>query len=371
MPGSGSARVISIDLNAGFGGIEAYLERLSALITENAELFALVQLPELAARLRVHGVRVIKLPQLPHALRGLNILAAAALLPLIVTKHEIGTVHTNGYADILCLVPSKVLRRRTIATRHQVFEIDVPFMRAPSRYLARWLYLRLAPIADLIVCVSGAVGRDLSSRSPRSMVRVIPNWVATLPPYSPRPQPGGKFHILFVSRLVEQKGLHILLDAIRPLSNVKLTVVGDGPGRDALETQARGLDVSFEGFQDPTSAYRSADLFVGPYLGPEGMPLVPLEAMSNGLPCILSDIPVHCEISNDGNDALLFRNGLPLDLQEKITKVMGSHELRERLSRCGYEAVKAKYSTSAARAAYSEVFQIGSAGENSSNEVHS
>src|SRR5690606_34605802 len=59
----------------------------------------------------------------------------------------------------------------------------------------------------------------------------------------------GPVRLLAVGRLVEKKGFRVLLDALRelPTSDWRLTIVGDGPERAALESLAAGLPVTFAG----------------------------------------------------------------------------------------------------------------------------
>ena len=109
-----------------------------------------------------------------------------------------------------------------------------------------------------------------------------------------------KTEILFVGRLVPYKGADIVIDALRmlpadALRRTKLTIVGDGPERAALEAQVRNAEltqvVDFVGWvrqEDTLKFYQSADIFCFPSVREFGG-AVALEAMANGLPCIVVD----------------------------------------------------------------------------------
>ena len=131
-----------------------------------------------------------------------------------------------------------------------------------------------------------------------------------------------------MGRLEHYKGLHLLLEAMRGVTGVRLTVVGIGSYREQLEKLASGLDVYFEGFcADTYRFYQTSDIFINPSLGPEGLPIVSLESMAHGLPCIFSALPVHKEISNDGAASLLFEIGDAVDLRIKLSQLIVDAEL--------------------------------------------
>ena len=110
--------------------------------------------------------------------------------------------------------------------------------------------------------------------------------------------------IVFVGRLVEKKGVEILLDALKQLSpdvEWALDVAGDGPLREALEERARPLGdrVVFHGQQSSTDLGRllgRAEVAVFPSVrarsgDQDGLPVALLEAMAAGTPIVASDLP--------------------------------------------------------------------------------
>ena len=121
--------------------------------------------------------------------------------------------------------------------------------------------------------------------------------------------------IAFTGRLVEQKGLTYLLEALpgiaRSVPNVSLTLMGDGPLRGQLEQRAAELGVaarlSITGWIDREEVVRrlsGAGLFVLPSLD-EGMSNALLEAMACGLPAIATNISGNEELIEPGRNGWL------------------------------------------------------------------
>jgi glycosyltransferase involved in cell wall biosynthesis len=94
--------------------------------------------------------------------------------------------------------------------------------------------------------------------------------------------------VLFAGRLVEKKGLSIVLDVSRSLPGIRFLVTGDGPLRHLL----RGAPPNVL-WRKPTgtdamrTCYHAADCVLLPSHG-EGLPLVVQEAMASGLPVVVS-----------------------------------------------------------------------------------
>jgi glycosyltransferase involved in cell wall biosynthesis len=113
----------------------------------------------------------------------------------------------------------------------------------------------------------------------------------------PRAARGGDAtRLLFVGRLAPFKAIDVIIRALARLpERVQLTLVGDGPQRDELESLARMLGVSdrchFLGWREHSELdpiYAESGVLVFPSVRETGGAVV-LEAMSHGLPCVVAD----------------------------------------------------------------------------------
>lgn len=93
---------------------------------------------------------------------------------------------------------------------------------------------------------------------------------------------------LFVGRLVEKKGVDVLAELVRRMNSHHLLIVGDGPLRTLIPAHARNATwFSAIAPEAMPAVYEAADVFLLPSHG-EGLPLSVQEAMSTGLPVIVS-----------------------------------------------------------------------------------
>lgn len=164
---------------------------------------------------------------------------------------------------------------------------------------------------------------------------------------------GTVVRILFVSRLIEGKGLQYVIPELKNVndrvkkkcgSTVELLIVGDGPYRKQLEeivcsTKCTEI-VKFEGRKEKEQVrqyYQDADLFILPSLS-EGMPNVVLEAMACGLPVLMT----HCE----GSRELIVDNGITSTLEgfsDQMVKLCTDMQLRTRMGENGLHRVRKQF----------------------------
>lgn len=142
--------------------------------------------------------------------------------------------------------------------------------------------------------------------------------------------------LLTVGRLVRQKGVDIAIAALRNLvaegEEVKLTVVGDGAERLALEKQASDLPVEFIGFHpEPDSLMANHDIFLMPSRW-EGFGLTAIEAALVGIPVIASSIDALRRLVSDDETGVLFKVGSSTELARKIKNLVTNPDRRSEMA---------------------------------------
>ena len=354
-------RILFIDLGSDYGGVETYLKGLGAMLSPYVQGYAVLSLPKLEAQLRAQGMTVVCLPILGSKwLKGLRLLLACFVVPYMLVRFRIRTVQVNGFFESLLLGPLRLFGYKTIFTMHIPFETELySWFRNPERFFPRLLSKHSLRFASQVVCVSETIGEIARSVLPQEKVKVIANWVEAPLALSRTSSTPKRPQLLFVGRLEEYKGVQFILQAMRKIPEVSLLVVGEGSYRRQLEGLADRLDVHFAGFQpDPSSFYKDSTIFINPSLGPEGLPLVSLEAMAHGLPCIFSDLAVHREITAGGKAAALFELGDSESLAQQLRRLLDSEQRRQSYSLAARQLVEQRYSRSVAAQQYVEAFGL-------------
>jgi len=356
-------KIALVDLSTEFTGGQSYLRNLISLLGNDTRLWLLKLSPGLTVSSQQAGVKTVNLGFAIKWGRPLQIPICMLVLLWLRIRHGLDAVWVNGYPEIALMPWARIIGCRAIATRHLTLLTDKPKWHWLRRgWRVHFLYERMAPAAHKIICVSEAVADSLRKCVASEKLVVIQNWIPVLPePLPTKKEEARPLRLLFVGRLIHHKGVFLILDAMRRLKDVdglrglSLTVVGEGEDRAALETAAEGLSVEFAGFRSDTSSfYKCADVFVNPTLGPEGLPLVSLDAMSYGLPCIFSDIPVHKEITRNGKVALLFESGNPEDLKRSFEQLLEAPQLIREYGQLARETVEANHGPESARQRYVE-----------------
>ncbi len=210
----------------------------------------------------------------------------------------------------------------------------------PFAALGRTLEARVAPPfyrRGLTATPSEATREELLELGFRpERVVAVPN--GTDPSFSPGGERTAHPSIVAVARLAPVKRFGLLLDSVAAarerVPDLTLTIVGDGPERDALVERAGRLGgrdwVQFAGrldHDDLVDVYRRSWIVASASLA-EGWGLSLTEAARCGTPAVATDIRGHRSSVVDGETGLL---AAPDDLADAIARVLDDHALRARL----------------------------------------
>lgn len=163
-----------------------------------------------------------------------------------------------------------------------------------------------------------------------------------------------------VGRLVERKGYHVLVDAVKHLvqqgKQVHLLLAGTGPQKDALESQinAAGIaeQVQLVGFvpDEALSQYmKASDMLLMPSVmdrtgDTEGLGLPTVEAMANGTPVIASNIGGILDIVKHEDTGLLVEPENPIALAHAISRLIDDPILQQHLINEGLALTQGEFS---------------------------
>lgn len=242
--------------------------------------------------------------------RGLAAMTASVTGAVAAAFGRYDVVHFHAEGPCAMLWLPKLMGKRCIATIH-----GLDHRRAKWGKLAR-AYILLGEkcavrFADEIIVLSKSTQQYFLDTYGRETA-LIPNGVSR-PELREARQITDLFglekdgYLLFLGRLVPEKGIHYLIEAYRKLrTDKKLVIAGGTSDTDAyvqsLRQQAADLpDVLFTGFVQGRvleELYSNAYLYVLPS-DLEGMPLSLLEAMSYGNCCVVSDIPECADVVED------------------------------------------------------------------------
>lgn len=182
------------------------------------------------------------------------------------------------------------------------------FIAQGVRYprITRWMYRRMYPKADRIICLFDGMVDDMVEHmriSRDKLVRIYNpidvETVRRLAEGTGSPYNDQGPHLVAIGRLQYQKAYDVLLRAfssvIKAIPQAKLTILGEGPLEAQLKKQAAELGlnraVAFPGFQkNPWPYVKHADLFVLASRF-EGLPNALLEVLALGVPVVATDCP--------------------------------------------------------------------------------
>jgi glycosyltransferase involved in cell wall biosynthesis len=312
------------------GGIETHAENLAPrLVGLGARVTVCMRSPYVDAKINRNwnGVRILRLWTARNTY--LETLLHSAVCALVAGFRRPGLVHIHGIGPAIVTPLLRALGLRVVVTHH-----GEDYNREKWGFAARTV-LRAGEAlgmryADKRIAVSRSIGELIAAKYGKPC-DIIPNGVV----FSDMPQQSDRVaelglepdrYVLTVGRLVPEKRQ---LDLLRAFSNAaipgwKLVIVGKIDHKNEYANQlatesVRCENVVMAGFQTGETLrqlYAHAGLFVLPS-SHEGLPIVLLEALSYGLPVLVSDIPSNREVVDDPSQ--IFHVGDCEEMGSKLT----------------------------------------------------
>ena len=271
------------------------------------------------------GIKLVHVPTINS--KGLAAISSSFFGAICAAfgKYDVVHFHAEGPA-FMCWLP-KLFGKKIIVTIHGLDHKRAKWGKFASAYIMMG-EKNAVKYADEIIVLSEGVKKYFKDTY-NCDTRYIPNGVN-------RPEAckvdliQKKFglkegsYILFLGRVVPEKGIHYLIEAFKNVKTTKkLVIAGGASDTDVFLTKIKQLAsdderIIFTGFvqgQILEELYSNAYIYILPS-DLEGMPLSLLEAMSYGNCCIVSDIPECTEVVKD--KAIVFKKSNIVDLTEKI-----------------------------------------------------
>ena len=297
------------------------------------------------------GIRQKSVPTIEK--KGLAAVSASAFAALYsaLGKYDVVHIHAEGPAFFSWL--PKMFGKRVVVTIHGVDWQREKWQSGFGSKFIRQGEKNAVKYADEIIVLSKGV-QDYFKETYGRETHFIPNGV-NRPQIRKANLITEKFglkrdsYILFLGRLVPEKGIRYLFEAFKNVkTDKKLVIAGGSSDTDSFMTELKELAkddnrILFTGFVQGAmldELYSNAYIYTLPS-DLEGMPLSLLEAMSYGNCCLVSDIPECAEVVED--KALIFKKADVRDLQEKLQDACDHPEKVEAYKKQAADFICKKY----------------------------
>lgn len=292
------------------------------------------------------NVKLVDVPTINF--KGLAAMSSSVFAAIKASFSNADVVHIHAEGPAFMAWLPKLFRKRVVVTVH-----GLDWARAKWGKFASW-YIKTGEknavrFGDEIIVLSKGVKDYFKNEYGRETV-FIPNGVNK--PEVKETEEIKKWglekdnYILFLGRLVPEKGIHYLVEAYKNVNtDKKLVIAGGSSDTEDYMNQLKAMDanVIFTGFQQGRvleELYSNAYIYCLPS-DLEGMPLSLLEAMSYGNCCVVSDIDECAEVVED--KAVTFQKGNIQDLTEKLQMLCDNPEKVKKYKKEASDFICEKY----------------------------
>ena len=340
------------------GGIEIVVEQLARMMVEKGHVVDAYNRasPHTADKGHANyigksynGIRIIHIPTPNDRRLNAFVYSVLATFRALFGKYDVIHFHASGSCAMLWL--PRLFGIPTVATLHGIDSLRSKWGGFASGYL-RFAEKMAANCADVLITLTENNCTYMLKTYGRESI-VIPNGITP-----PNQRKADRIHafglekdsyVLFLSRLVPEKGLHYLIEAYQGMTtDKKLVIAGSSSHTDEYVAEidrlvAQNPNIIRTGFVEGAlleEMYSNAALYVLPS-DVEGMAISLMEAMSYGCCCLVSDIPENTAVIRQYG--VSFRRADAADLRSKMEYLLSSDAERQQLSASASKYIQAAY----------------------------
>lgn len=296
------------------------------------------------------GIHIIQVPTFRSRRFNALVYSFLATIHALFSRYDCIHYHAEGPCAML-LIPH-LFGIRTVATIHGLDWKRAKWGGFATKYL-KFGEKIAAKYADEVIVLSMNMKQYFLDEYER-VTKFIPNGIS-MPNQKPtnliEKEWGLKKdeYLLYLGRIVPEKGIQYLVDAYREVHTGKKLVIAGGSSHTAsfmreikknAEEDDRIIFTDFVQGEILEELYSNAYLFVLPS-DLEGMPISLLEAMSYGNCCVVSDIPECSEVVED--KAIIFKKNNVLDLKNKLNLLVQNPVLVNEYKRSASDFICKKF----------------------------
>mgnify|MGYP000302556905 FL=1 len=343
------------------GGVEIVVEELSTRMVKKGYHVIVYNRKSKHAmdkKQKITNITSYKGVELKYALtidkKGLAAMTSSFFgsLQILFSKADVVHYHAEGPCAMIPLIKF-FSKKKIVATIHG---LDWQRAKWGSGFASKYIKFgekMAAKYADEIIVLSNNVQEYFKNTYNRK-TNFIPNGVNKPQILKPdiikkKYKLKKEDYILFLGRIVPEKGIHYLIEAFNKIdTNKKLVIAGGASDTDSYYSELKekakaNKNIIFTGFvqgQELEELYSNAYIYCLPS-DLEGMPLSLLEAMSYGLCCLTSDIKECSDVIADKGKTFLKSN--VDDLTAKIQQLLEDENLVKKYKKESQNYILEKY----------------------------
>jgi glycosyltransferase involved in cell wall biosynthesis len=269
----------------------------------------------------------------------------------IIRKNNIDIIHcNNGISFAIEGIIASKLTGKVCVVHQRNFESELPYF---ARYFAQTV--------KKFIAISNAIQRNLIDEGDisNSKIEVIHNWINSKRIIAQKKETNNGFNILWIGRLIPWKGAHLLIPIaellLQHLDDFNIDIFGSYYDnkenyflkmKNYINESGLSTKIHLKGYQDYKNIFKKKqyDIFIHTSLEPEPFGRVVVEAMTNGIPVIATNMGGIHDIVQDGVNGFLYNPSDTSELVNKILSIKDDPKIRKKFIKNGYTTVDKYFS---------------------------